>query len=199
MFLLSRWSGGLVEKYGARKPLVVGPLIAAAGFVLFAVPGLEGSYWTTVFPAVLVLGLGMSISVAPLTTTVMGAVDERHVGIGSGINNAVARGAGLIAVAALGLVMLGLFNRQLDARLEALSLPAEARQALASGRNQLAAIEVPSTLSAGQKKAVRSAIDRSFLTGFRGVMLTAAVLALLAAMSAWRTIDEPKRKGRAAP
>jgi hypothetical protein len=196
MFVLSRWSGGLVERYGARKPLVVGPSIAAAGFALFALPGLDGSYWTSVFPAMLVLGLGMAISVAPLTTTVMGAVDERHVGIASGINNAVARGAGLLAVAGMGLVMLGLFSRSLDARLEPLGLPPEVHRTLAGGRNQLAALKIPATLAQEQRDEVRAAIDRSFLTGFRGVMLTASVLALLAAASAWRMIEEEPRRAK---
>jgi EmrB/QacA subfamily drug resistance transporter len=196
MFLLSRWSGGLIDRYGARLPLIVGPLIAAAGFALFALPGLGGSYWVTVFPAILVLGLGMAIAVAPLTTTVMGAVEARHAGLASGINNAVARSAGLIAVAVFGLVMLGLFSRGLDARLEPLGLPPAVRATLSAERNRLAALAIPASLPEAQRAQVRAAVDRSFLTGFRGVMLTATGLALLAAASAWRLLEAGQRSSR---
>ena len=120
LFFLSRWSGGLVARYGARNPLIIGPLIAAAGFVLFAVQSVGGNYWTTFFPAFVVLGLGMAVHVAPLTTVVMSSVQSDRTGTASGINNAVARVAGVLAIAILGNVMVQAFGHKLQSSLAGL-------------------------------------------------------------------------------
>jgi EmrB/QacA subfamily drug resistance transporter len=202
MFLLSRWAGGLVDRYGAKLPLVVGPAMAAVGFALLARPGVGGSYWTSFFPAVMVMSLGMAASVAPLTTVVMTSVAERHAGLASGVNNAVSRLASLLAVAALGVVVLGAFNSQLDRRLSALPLAPEARQELDEQRTKLAAAQIPAGADAATKAALEQALDESFVAGFRLVMFIGAGLALLSALSAWLLIEgkgkRAKKRGRPA-
>jgi len=184
MFLLSRWAGGLVERYGPRLPLVVGPLIAACGFALFMLPSVGGSYWTNFFPATVVLGLGMAISVAPLTTTVMNSVAQNRVGIASGVNNAVARSAGLIAIAALGIVMLQVFNHALDRRLAEWNVPASVSRSLQVERTKLADIALPDDQDPAMRQLIRRAVEESFVSGFRVVMIIGTALSLAGAGTA---------------
>jgi EmrB/QacA subfamily drug resistance transporter len=182
MFGLSRWAGGLVARYGSRLPLTVGPLVAACGIALFAIVPQGGSYWTTFFPAVLVMGLGMAISVAPLTTTVMNAVPESESGIASGINNAVSRLASLLAVAAFGAVLITVFNHSLDQRLSHLNLSPSVRAEVDAVRPQLAAAQNPDP-------QVQHAITESFLSGYRAVISIASGLAALSAITASLLIE----------
>jgi EmrB/QacA subfamily drug resistance transporter len=194
LFLLSRWSGGLVNRYGAKLPLVIGPVIAAAGFALFARPDIGGSYWTTFFPAAVVLGVGMAIAVAPLTTTVMGSVGPQHAGTASGINNAVSRTAGLIAIAVLGLVVLSVFGSSLDSNLAALggSIPHNVLQMIEAQRTLLVGIQIPTGVSSQSHAALQQAINEAFVTSFRVAMLIASGLALASALSALLLIEGKK-------
>ncbi len=189
MFGLSRWAGGLIGRFGAKTPLVVGPTIAAAGFALFARPGIGGSYWATFFPAIVLLGVGMAVTVAPLTTAVMGAVEERHAGLASGINNAVSRTAGLLAIAIFGVVIAAVFGQGLDDRLADQPIPAEARTSLDAQRDRLAGAEVPAGLEPAMAAAVARDIDEAFVGGFRVIMLLSAALALGSALLAWLLIE----------
>jgi len=192
--VLSRWSGGLVDRYGAKLPLVIGPAIAAAGFALFAVPSLGGSYWVTFFPAALMLGLGMSISVAPLTTTVMNSVETGFAGAASGINNAASRVAALFAVALFGLIMASIFGRSLHSRLEHEALAPAVAAAVEQQRNKLAAVELPAGANTEDTARAKYAIAESFVTGFRWIMLISAALALASAASAWILIGSASQR-----
>jgi EmrB/QacA subfamily drug resistance transporter len=196
MFGLSRWSGGLVKRYGSRLPLVAGPLVVAVGFVLFLRPGVGSNYWTTFFPAVIVLGLGMAISVAPLTTTVMNSVSENRAGIASGINNAVSRTAGLLAIAVLGLVMFHSFDMCLDQRLDRITVKPSIRMALKDQRIRLAAAEIPTNIDEITRIQLKQLINECFVHGFRWVMACGALLAILSSVTSFLLLEPRKRTAK---
>jgi EmrB/QacA subfamily drug resistance transporter len=192
---LSRWAGGLVDRWGPKKPLFVGPLIVGLAFVLLALPDQGGSYWTTFFPGIVLLGLGMATSAAPLTTVVMTSVDADRAGVASGVNNAVARVAALLAIAIFGVAMLRTFDGAFDRRLDSLELSPEARHLLDNDRAKLAAMEPHAAVSPDTAASVSRAIADSFILGFRWVLTLAAALAVLGALVAWLVVENrPQRQ-----
>jgi hypothetical protein len=194
MFVLSRWAGGLTARYGARLPLILGPLVAAVGFSLFTIPSVGGSYWETFFPAVVVLGLGMAVSVAPLTTAVMNAVSHDRAGIASGVNNAVSRVAGLVSVAIMGVVLLGVFRQELSSALADPSIPAAVRDAVRGSAAELGAMAISALESGPAVATARAAVEGAFVSGFRTVMWTAAALAAASAVTAALTIERREHR-----
>ena len=196
MFALSRWSGGLVDRFGPRLPLIIGPLVVAAGLTLFAFTSRSSSYWKGFFPAVLVLGLGMAISVAPLTTTVMDSVDSEQAGVASGINNAVSRAAGLMAIAVFGVVMLQTFGTTLSAKMNEIGVSAEIRGALNEQIVRLGGMELPAGLNPTTRNLLEQAIADSFQSGFRAVMIISAALAIASSVSSLLLIDKKSRAAK---
>lgn len=180
--LLSRWSGAFAERHGARLPLSVGPLLAACGFGLLSLPGIDAGYLRGFLPGVVLLGLGMGVTVAPLTTAVMGAVEPSHAGLASGINNAVARTAGLLAIAALGLVLMRAFGSALDLELTHIELTASQQALLHNQWSRLAAPDL-SALPDNLRAPIQQMFERAFLSGFQALMSVCAALALLASLT----------------
>jgi len=190
MFSLSRWAGGLIDRFGARLPLTIGPITAAAGFALFALPSVSGNYWTSFFPAVVVLGLGMTISVAPLTTTVMSSVGEEQAGVASGINNAVSRTAGLLAIAVFGVVMLHAFSQTLASRMDEFQMDEQLKHSVNEQRMKLAGLELAPNTDSATREKIKEAVAESFVFGFRVIMFTSAALALASGGSSWLLIGK---------
>ncbi len=195
MFLFSSWAGGLVGRYGPRLPLVIGPIITAAGFALFALPDAEASsYWTSFFPAVMVMSIGMTTSVAPLTTTVMSALDERHAGVASGVNNAVSRIAALFAVAVFGIFMLNSYDKNFGERLNAIPISSEIRMQLMEQSTDFVNTRVPDNVGTEARTAIQHAIRESFVSGFRIIAYLAAALAVASALVSWFLISPDRSR-----
>jgi EmrB/QacA subfamily drug resistance transporter len=164
------FSGIVADRLGPRPLLTVGPIVAACGFAMLAFVDFRQPYWTSVFPSMFLLGVGMAITVPPLTSTVMGAAGKAHAGIASGINNAVARVGGLLAVAALGAVFFATFSYHLTG-----ATPAQAN-------------EVLNAVMAGEPGANAGAIT-AFERALRTIMLVPASCAALSGLAGWVWIE----------
>jgi EmrB/QacA subfamily drug resistance transporter len=188
--ILSRWGGRLVDRFGARVPLVVGPAVVATGLVLLSRPGVGGAYWQTFLLPTLVMGFGMSITVAPLTTTVLSSVPGHQTGVASGINNAVAQVAGLLVIAVLSTVGIGTLNGSLDAHLHNANASADVRQLVDSTRGGFVVPEMQHAASVETLQAARSIVRSSLLDTIRRILWIGAGLALASAICAALMIGE---------
>lgn len=192
MATLSRWAGGLLDRFGAKGPLIIGPAIAALGFALLAWPIGGGSYWAFLVP-IAILGLGMVVAVAPLTATVIGAVPGHATGVAAAVNNAVASVANLLAVAILGALALGLYDRGLDRALAGRSMPTEVARAIGDARGQFVVAPALTTLHGSDQEVAKGIIRTSLAKSVRTVMLICAGLALAGAASS-ALLPSPRRQ-----
>jgi predicted MFS family arabinose efflux permease len=189
MFLLSKRIGRLADRYGPRLFMGLGPLIAAAGLVLMLRLGAHVNYLTDLLPALLVFSLGLSCTVAPLTAAVLSDAEESNAGIASGVNNAIARVAGLIAIAAVGAVISASFNSSLNQRLAGVRLSREAQAALAQARGQTLARVNPKRAGPAAADAVQAASVHAFHVG----MGISATLVALGGLLGLAGIRNPRR------
>ena len=181
---LSRWSGGMIVRFGARPMLVAGPLITSIGFLLLGIYGTGSSYWICFFPGISLMGLGVAISFAPLNTTVMSSVDRKDAGTASGVNKAVARLSGMLSVALLGALAISLFGHELLQMMQQNNIPEGIQQKMMSQKADLATVSIPESATPAIKTILEQNIQKSFLSSFQMVMYTSAGLILMGAVSA---------------
>ncbi len=199
--ILSPIMGRMVDRTGPRLPLTIGPIVVALGFLALAMPGVTtgaSAYWYTFFPGSVLLGVGMGITVTPLTTAVMGSVATSHAGTASGVNNAVTRASQVLALAVLGGIALVAFTSALETHAQDLPLNAQQRQELVQGAGALGNTPIPLGLDSSAQGQTRAAIDQSFVQMFRLVTLIAAGMALLAGALAWFILQPSTASGKQA-
>jgi MFS family permease len=178
MFALSRYAGRLADRYGPRAFMGGGPLVAAAGLALLQRVGAAPNYATDLLPALVVFSLGLSLTVAPLTATVLADADEHNAGVASGVNNAIARVAGLLGIAAIGAIVAAQFASALDARLDGRPLSPPARAAVAQARSQTLARVAPSAVPARERAVIARATEGASVAAFHlGIGIAAGLVA----------------------
>jgi len=194
--LISRRMGAIADRIGARPLLTLGPALAGVGFFLFALPGLTNGpsdYWTTYFPAALFLGLGMGITVAPLTTAVMGAAPASSSGVASGINNAVARTAGVLAIAIVSSIALLRFGGLLDAKLVSMNAPSTIQTQMHEEASKLANATPPQDLPNNMTSVLEETVKMSYIETFRLISVIGAAMAWLSALLAFLLVGRDKK------
>ncbi len=195
--LLARLSGNWTDKRGAKWPLIIGPAITGIGFIGFTLIGFTNGFedfWTTFFPVLLISGVGMGLTVVPLTTAVMNCVSEENSGVASGVNNSVSRFANVIALAVLGVIALIQFQNYLPAKLQNLGLNPSQEDFMINEAAKFAdaspAKDWPETL----QTSVQAKVDESFIEVFNNIAYSSAGLCFLGAIvSAWLVEGKPRK------
>jgi MFS family permease len=194
--VLSPMMGRMADRVGPRLLLTVGPGVVALGFLLLAIPGITAgpiAYWWTYFPAILAMGVGMGITVAPLTTAVMSSAPSEHSGLASGVNNAVTRSAQVLALAILGAVAIFTFSSALQSRAATLPLSPQQRSTLAADAGKLGETPPPPGLDKQAASQVTTAVQETFVNTFRLLSIISAGMALLSAALAWLLVESPRQ------
>jgi EmrB/QacA subfamily drug resistance transporter len=199
LFVLSPRFGRLASGTGPRLPMTAGPIVAGIGLLLMLRIGSDADYVSDVLPGVVVFGLGLAATVAPLTATVLDSVPEHRVGIASGVNNGISRVAGLLAIAVLGAVISAHFGAKLDTELGARPLRPVAERSVADAKTQPLAVPKTGKLSAAEAERVRIASVAASTSGFHLGLLIAAVLMILGGIASGVGIENPKRRSSFSP
>lgn len=200
LFLLSPRFGKIASGIGPRLPMTFGPIVAGCGMLLLLRIGASGDYVSQVLPGVILFALGLSATVAPLTATVLDSVEERHVGIASGINNAVSRMAGLLAIAVIGAVVAGRFGTVLDQKLGAAPLSPPAQREVTDARAAgLAGTDVPRGVPKTEQDRIEPAVDDASVAGFHLGMGVGGGLMIVGGLISAVGIQDPKRRRKPEP
>jgi EmrB/QacA subfamily drug resistance transporter len=189
LFLMSRWSGHFADKHGPRLPLIIGPAVIGIGFFMYMIPHESANYWLTFLPATIIFGLGLGITVAPLTSVALGAIQAHLSGLASGVSNAASRIASMLAVATLGALMVVTFSTSLEHRTRPLLLSGQDHLFLQEEKLKLGGASAPPSLEPEVQSQVEVAIDKAFISAFRWMMALCAVLALVSAAISFVTIS----------
>jgi len=200
MFFLSPRFGQFTAGVGPRLPMAAGPIVGGIGLLMLVRTGVEPDYLTEVLPALVVFGLGLSATVAPLTTTVLNAVDEHNAGIASGTNNAIARVAGLLAIAVMGAAVSSQFDSSVSDHLATAQLSPQARHVVSSSASRpLAGRDEADELSGSERDSVGTAIEQSSQSAFHLAALIGACLMFAGGITSAIWIQNPRRRPAITP
>ncbi|HYM65311.1 MAG TPA: MFS transporter [Candidatus Sulfotelmatobacter sp.] len=188
---LSGPAGALADKTGPRIPMILGPATVAIGMAFLSFAGRNINYFTQILPGLILFGLGMSFVIAPLTKSAL-SVEPKYSGSASGVNNAVARVAGLLAVAILGAIVLSIFTNNLSGKIYASNLSNDEKIEILNQKNDLGGITIPKNFSENSKNTTQNIIEDSFVYGFKWAMGICAFLAFISAVISFAAIKNPK-------